>query len=146
MRWIKNWLLPLALLASAASAMSASEHDQIVALMKQTWDSPLSPLDVSPVTIEDNHAIAGWVQGERGGRALLGRMNGKWRVVLCAGDGLLDIALLRDAGLSQKQAEALVLKTTRAEAELPKERVGKFALFKGALKVDAHHGHEEEKH
>ena len=43
---------------------------------------------VDPVVVEGDHAIAGWVQGDMGGRAHLRRKGHDWQLVLCSGDPL----------------------------------------------------------
>ena len=65
----------LALLVAVSSAALAQDtsHEQaeIRNLMRATWERPNAPLSVDPVVVHDGYAIAGWVQDERGGRALL---------------------------------------------------------------------------
>lgn len=146
MKWMTPWVLLCAVLCNAAWAANGDDRQAIEHLMKLTWERPDAVLDVSPVTIEGEHAIAGWTQGERGGRALLRRDGETWKVVLCAGDGLLDVATLRDAGLSSEQAASLSQSVHMAEAALPAARVKQFALFKGTVQVDSHQGHEPMSH
>jgi hypothetical protein len=40
-------------------------------VLKAQFDKPEAPLSVAPVSVEGNYAVAGWLQGARGGRALL---------------------------------------------------------------------------
>ena len=85
--------------------------------------------------------MAGWLQDPRGGRALLRKGPHGWRVVLCAGDSLLDPATLRSAGLREQDAERLSQAVREAERSQPTERVRQFALFHGVVKVDKDAAH-----
>jgi len=117
-------------------AADLTDQQQITRLMKSTWEKPDSVLEVSPVTITGDYAIVGWVQGHHGGRALLRKKQaGEWRVVLCAGDALLDKALLKDAGLPASTATTLLKATIQAEAALTAEHRKLFSLFKTVAKM-----------
>lgn len=131
--------LLFATLSAGALADTATDQQTIEHMMRHTWERPDAPLDVGPVTVEGDHAVAGWTQGERGGRALLIKNDKGWRVVLCAGDSLLDPATLRSAGLSANAATHMSQTVIQAESTLPQSRVKQFALFKGVMKVDAEH-------
>lgn len=130
---------PLLALADTASEQQSIEH-----LMRHNFERPDDPLDVGPVTVEGDHAVAGWLQATRGGRALLRKGPHGWRVVLCAGDALLDPATLRSAGLGEQDAQRLSQALRKAESSQPAKRIEQFALFQGVVKVDedaAHKGH-----
>ncbi|WP_349975872.1 copper uptake system-associated protein [Pseudomonas sp. WHRI 8519] len=124
-----------------AMADTAQEKQSIQQLMRHNFERPDAPLDVAPITVEGDHAIAGWVQDQRGGRALLRKGAHGWRVVLCAGDSLLDPATLRSAGLADADAAQLSEAVRNAEATQPPERVKQFAMFQGVVKVDKDAGH-----
>lgn len=137
-------LLLLGSLSTAVLADSAADQHSIEHLMRHTWERPDAALDVGPVTVEGEHAVAGWTQGQRGGRALLSKNASGWRVVLCAGDSLLDPATLRSAGLTPEAAGQLSQAVIQAESALPPARVKQLALFKGVMQVEqdpAHQGH-----
>jgi hypothetical protein len=132
-------LLVLVTLATGAIADTASEQQNIEHLMRHTWERPDAPLDVGPITVEGDHAVAGWTQGERGGRALLRKNDKGWRVVLCAGDDLLEPTTLRSAGMAPDAAIHMSQSVIQAENTLWSNRVKQFALFKGVLKVGPEH-------
>jgi hypothetical protein len=136
--------LLLATLSTGAFADTVTDQRSIEHMMRHTWERPDAPLDVGPVTVEGDHAVAGWTQGERGGRALLSKNEKGWRVVLCAGDSLLDPATLSSAGLEPDAATHMSQAVTQAESALPQSRVKQFALFKGVMKVDAEHSSKVE--
>jgi hypothetical protein len=135
--------LCLAALLCWGPAWAAASADQahITHLMKQQFDKPEAPLTVAPVVVKDDHAIASWAQGERGGRALLRRYRGQWEISVCAGDGLTDPQVLQTAGLTSPQAQSLAKALAHAEARLPAAQRAKFSTFDGLLRLGAggHH-------
>lgn len=136
--------LALSVFSLGAVADTASEQQSIRQLMSHNFERPDAPLDVGPITVEGDHAVAGWLQDQRGGRALLRKGPHGWRVVLCAGDSLLDPKTLRSAGLAENDALHLSQAVQAAEAGQPTARVKQFALFQGVVKVDrdaAHRNH-----
>jgi len=138
--------LVLTALLSALPAMGMAHHphkgsdaDGIRHAMMATWDKPDARLTVEPVVISGNHAVAGWLQADRGGRALLRKDHGKWVVAVCAGDGLKEAKLIEQAGVPVAAARDLAQKLAAAEAKLPAAQVKKYSLFDGWLKVDGGH-------
>jgi len=136
---LASLLLLLATLSTGALADTTTDQQNIEHIMRHTWERPDAPLDVGPITVEGDHAVAGWTQGERGGRALLSKNDNGWRVVLCAGDSLLEPATLRSTGLTDEVATQLSKTVAQAESALPPNRVKQFALFKGVMKVGSEH-------
>ena len=41
------------------------------------FNQPNNPLKINPIVVENDYAIAGWSQGDKGGRALLTNTNNK---------------------------------------------------------------------
>ena len=74
--------------ASAQTAHSTGDDAQIVTVLRSSFDRPEAPLSVAPVVVVGDHAIAGWVQDKRGGRALMRKVRGAWTIHLCSGDPL----------------------------------------------------------
>ncbi|WAC45264.1 copper uptake system-associated protein [Pseudomonas sp. SL4(2022)] len=133
-------LLCCSVLVSAADQQQAIEQ-----LMKHTWEKSGSVLEVAPITVVGSHAVAGWTQGDHGGRALLKQSATGWRVVMCAGDALLDLATLQDAGVPIEQAQPLNQAVLAAEAALTPQRRSQFGLFQGLVRTDgaaAHHAEQ----
>jgi len=129
------------MLASMSTSLGAKggEDDAIVAivaLMRETWERPDAPLSVTPVVVDGDYAIADWTQGDQGGRALLAYREDGWRVVLCAGEGLKDVAVLHEAGLSVEQATRLVAALNEAERAIEPERLQLIASFQGLVSMD----------
>ncbi|MDR5818763.1 copper uptake system-associated protein [Caballeronia sp. LZ033] len=109
----------------------ASEDDvqQIRALLSRNYDRPQQKLEVAPVAVEQHVAIADWIQGEMGGRALLRKKDGAWTIAACGGDSMKDMQQLRDAGIPASTARALIEKLEQSERALDPKRVRKFDLF-----------------
>jgi hypothetical protein len=62
---------PIVLWSLAGSAIAWPDEDAGRDLLHLTFDKPEAKLDVAPVVALAGYAIAGWTQGETGGRALL---------------------------------------------------------------------------
>jgi hypothetical protein len=121
----------LALLVAVSSVALAQDtaHEQVEIrnLMRVAWERPNAPLSVDPVVVHDGYAIAGWLQEERGGRALLRKGGPGWEV-----------------GAPPAVAQLLVAKLVDAEGRLPLERLAKFAMFDAILRMGD--GHPKHKH
>jgi hypothetical protein len=115
----------------------ASEADAgaIRHVMMAIWDKPDSPLVVEPIVIAGDHAIAGWSQGETGGRALLRRKSADWHVILCAGDDLTRADVLHKVGLTHTAAQSLASELAAAEKAQPPARLALFSKFEGLVMV-----------
>lgn len=142
---LNRFLPAAALIAALLAPMTVHAADDTQAIrhvMMKTWDKPEARLKVEPIVLRGAHAVAGWTQGERGGRALMARNgDGSWRVVLCAGDGIRHAPALQDAGLSAADAQALARDLAAAEAKLPAAQRARFATFDGIVRMDAHGQH-----
>jgi hypothetical protein len=118
------FLVPLGLIvigflhvaAATAYADPAADKLEIQKIMLSTWDKPESPLRVDPVVVVSDYAIAGWRQGDMGGRALLRRIAGEWTIVLCSGDALKSAETLTKAPAAV--AAALAKDLVEAERRL----------------------------
>ncbi|WP_051279363.1 copper uptake system-associated protein [Chitinilyticum aquatile] len=127
------------------AALACAEHDEmaIVAHMKSVWEKPDAPLTVKPVVTLDGFGIAGWLQGARGGRAILQKGEHGWQTLLCA--GTITNRLLEQAGASPATAKALLAELGRAEQELTAGERAQLASFQRVVHMDKggqHHGHE----
>ena len=61
------------------------DSQAVTTTLMATFDRPDARLKVEPVIVDGDVAIAGWAQDGRGGRALLRRVSGHWKIILCAG-------------------------------------------------------------
>lgn len=137
----------LAVLLGACSVPQATgnqaDKQAILKQMHATWDRPEATLEVGPLLIEDDYAIADWTQGAMGGRALLKREHGEWNTVLCAGDGIRDVEGLLAVGLPAAQAEALSIGLAEAEKQVSSERLAMMAAFRGIVRMHATDGNQK---
>jgi hypothetical protein len=122
-----------------ASAWAGEDEDAhaIAQVIKVIWERPDNPVDVRPVAVSGGFAVAGWIAGERGGRALLKKQGDAWHVVLCSGDGIRTAWGLVAAGVPEETAAALEITLAGMEAGLPADVVKKFSLFEGSVPVES---------
>ncbi len=128
--------------SSVGAAAPAAEVAAVTAHLKALFDGPEAPLQVNPVVVEGSRAVAGWVQGNMGGRALLQKRQGAWEVVICAGDSLRDPTTYALNGMDEAAAGRLAAKVRTAEASLPAETLHRFSLFSGSVRGQDHTGHK----
>ncbi|MDP1997685.1 MAG: copper uptake system-associated protein [Gallionella sp.] len=122
-------------------ANAADETQDIRSSIGHTFDRPDAIVVTDPIVVENEYALAGWIQGEKGGRALLRKKDGQWSVMLCSGDGLKKTETLLNAGVPQSTAEVLAGKLAHAESGLPPSQVKMFGLF-GSQQI-LHHEQNE---
>lgn len=127
----------LAITAAGLTACSFATRDEaaIGELMRAMFDRPNAPLDASPIVVSGDYAIADWTQGEMGGRALLERQRGAWRLILCAGDGLRTENGLTALGVPAADAQALAHDLAAAERETSATRLAAMARFEGVVRM-----------
>ncbi|MBU6954442.1 copper uptake system-associated protein [Hahella sp. HN01] len=105
------------------------EQQQVVKLISATYDQPHHKVETAPVIVVNDYAIADWIQGERGGRALLRRDGDKWMVLACGGDEFKKVDLLHKAGIPQDTASQLISELTEAEQSIAPQKLAQFGLF-----------------
>ena len=120
-----------ALSLGRASAQQAEgiEARRIADLLSTQFSKPGSPVVSGPVVVEGDFAVAGWTQGELGGRALLKREGQRWEVVACAGNAFREAATLESAGMPAESARAIAQRLAEAESRLPAERLERLGRF-----------------
>jgi hypothetical protein len=126
-----------AVLTISAYAQHRDDAGAVRQLLMQTFNKADAPLTVEPVTVEADIAVAGWAQGDMGGRALLKKGDGKWILTLCGGDALKDAAALQHFGLTSKQAQRLSSSVIAAEGKLDPKIVERFSRFDGVVMMNA---------
>lgn len=129
-------LVALAAHAAEPGAPAADAAAVRQVLMAQ-FDKPESRLEVEPVAVSGDAAVAGWAQGDRGGRALLFRKHGShWQIALCAGDALRTPKLMIEAGVKPRDAEAIAKALAAGEARLTPAQRARFSTFDGVVRLD----------
>ncbi len=135
LRWL---LISTALVINGPARADPSDETAISVLLHSMFDKPDALLRVSPVVVSGDHAIADWVQGDMGGRALLRRKQQTWALILCAGDAIKTSAALARAGVPTGDAGRLEQELAAAEAKLAANDVAMFSRFEGLVMMDAH--------
>jgi hypothetical protein len=125
---------PLAVVLAASPAEIPPDVQAVTSRLMQQFDRPEQPLHVPTVVIEGHHAVAAWLQGERGGRALLVRDQGRWEVVACAGDSLLEASTLQHAGLDTAAANRLAARIRTQEQHLTAPQRRQLSTFEGMVR------------
>jgi hypothetical protein len=121
-----------------------NSEDEIKAVISKIYDKPDHKVVTNPVAVVDKFAIADWTQGNRGGRALMKKINGQWTVAACGADGFKDVKNLQDAGIPTKTADQLIKKLTQLEKSIDPARVHLFSLFgtkDDPKNMEEHHDH-----
>ena len=130
---------------AAPVASQVHQHDQgehaIVAVLMTTFDRPEARLKVEPVVMDGDLAIAGWVQDGRGGRALLRRVSGQWKIVLCAGEALKHRDGMVTAGIEPMQAARMAALVLAAESKLAPATIALLNSFEGTMMMGADGAH-----
>lgn len=141
LRFIGRFALAAVLLAGAAPLWAGDDIAAVRHVLMSQFDKPEARLTVDPVVIAGDAAVASWVQGERGGRALLFRHGAQWQIAICAGDALKDAKVLQESGVKPGDAKTLAEALARAEAGVPAAQRAKYSTFDGFLRMDAQGQH-----
>lgn len=108
-------------------------RERIQKLISKTFDRPDLKVQSDPIVIEGKVAIADWIQGEKGGRALLTRKHVDWEIIACGGAGFKDPAVIAAAGISKRIANNITEKLKTAEAKLPPQKIKQLDSFEGVV-------------
>ncbi len=136
-KYLRAALFSVTLLS--ANFALADDTSDIIHSLKATWDKVDQPLAVKPVVIVEQHAIAGWQQGTRGGRAILQKSSHGWQAQLCAGE--ITTHLLLQAGVPANNAKRLLAELKVAEKAMMSKEVAQMSSFEGVIKMDQHGHH-----
>ncbi|WP_051412912.1 copper uptake system-associated protein [Methylophilus sp. 5] len=123
--------------ATAHAHPAALDDEQSVAKeMHETWDKPNQPLLLPVIVIHNGMAIADWIQGDKGGRALLKYhpAHQHWHTLLCGGAELTASKHLEEAGMSTADAQALAKSLQQREQALADDQRQRIDSFKGVVK------------
>jgi hypothetical protein len=113
----------------------------IRAVIHDMFDRPDAELVIDPVVVVDGFAVAGWTQGEMGGRAFLKAHHGHWALVLCSGDRITTVEALTASGVPPENAATLAAEIAAADATVDAARLAMFASFEGVVTMDEHAKH-----
>lgn len=144
---MKNWIFAIAigltqlLAVGQATAHDMNEH-QITMVMKQLFEKPDAPLSVVPISVEGDYAVAGWIQGGRGGRAFLQKDKNQWAIGVCGGSGLTQAEVMQSIGMKSAAASRLAAAVVAAEDKLSADKRKLFDGFEGMVRVDQSAGQD----
>lgn len=117
---------------------SAAEDIQSVATeMHEIWDKPGMPLTLPVIVMHQGMAIADWLQGDKGGRALLKYhpAHRHWHTLLCGGAEITSATRLQESGMSSTDASTLAAKLEQGEQQgLTAEQRLRIESFQGVVK------------
>ena len=140
----------LAFVAATCLFSNAIAHPQteeesrarIQKLISTTFDRPDLKVQTDPIVIEGKVAIADWIQGEKGGRALLTRKHVDWEIIACGGAGFKDPSVIAASGISKRIANNITEKLKTAEAKLPPQKVKQLDSCDGVVTMGRNSRHE----
>ena len=120
-----------------------SDNAQIEYLLKEQFDRPDSQLIVAPIIVDGDHAVAGWAQDGKGGRAYLSKTKSGWAVRMCSGESLTKEDTYTALGVSTFQASELTSRLLKEEIKMGNNSSKLFSSFEGTIVLDgsqSHHG------
>ena len=136
LKYLGRCLVLASILVDGPARADPAEETRVSAALHGMFDRPEARLNVAPVVVSGDHAIADWAQGEMGGRALLRRRHQVWMLILCAGDGIKTRDALAKAGVPAVDAARLEKDLATAEALLAPGDVATFSRFDGVVMMD----------
>lgn len=125
------WVVGAFALAGCGIENTVIDKARIREATEAHFGSPRFPIELGPVVISGDHAIADWTQGDYGGRALFERGSYGWILVLCSGDSIRRAENLQRAGVPDFNADWIADQLAKAEADLPPEYLARMKRFVG---------------
>jgi hypothetical protein len=113
----------------AACAASVAEEKTAIAQALQAKYGVKSSVSVEPIVLRNDYAVADFVQGDIGGRAVLQKHKGLWQVLVLTGQDARDAAYLVKIGVPQVEARALANMLVTSEKQVPEERLVKLDRY-----------------
>ena len=140
-----SFFIPVLFWGFVLQAAPSIEQDMqhIQGFMKKTWHTPERPLLFGPLLVQGDFAVADWWQQNKGGRAVLKRIHGKWQLLLCGGAGIKKSELWMELGMSTEQSHSLLAQLQRAESSLSHAQQQQLDSFGSTIKMGAGHGTEQ---
>jgi len=112
-----------------AKSSVAEEKSAIVTLLRSSYGGSSAGMVIDPVVVRTKYGVADWVQGDMGGRALVQKESGEWKVLTTAGGEMRNAEFLVKAGMPELEAKALANSLIAAERQIPEERLAKFDSY-----------------
>lgn len=118
---------------------SASPKEEVIRAIKLQWEKPDYLVAVPVVAVRQEFAIADWLQGNRGGRAMLRKMHGVWQTLACGDAKMKTVAQLKQFGVPEPQAQLLIQALNEQEQHLTQEELQVIDGFSGIMELRQHH-------
>jgi hypothetical protein len=113
----------------AGCAASVGEEKAAIAHALQAKYGAKGSVSVEPIVLRNDYAVADFVQGDIGGRAVLQKHKGLWQVLTLTGQDARDAAYLVKIGVPQVEARALANMLVTSEKQVPEERLAKLDRY-----------------
>ncbi len=148
---IKNfvWMMMFLTINIAISGeieSKASAKENIIRAIKMQFDQPQHPVSVPVVAISAPYAVADWMQGTRGGRALLKLNDGHWQALACGDAQIKSVFKLEKMGVPKAHAEEIVQQLTLEETQLSQAEISTINSFSGLVDLLTHPEHHQHTH
>ena len=109
--------------------------------MHGMFDKPDAELVIDPIVVEGGFSVAGWTQGDMGGRAFLRKRGSEWSLVLCTGDEIRSAEALTASGVPADTAARLAADIAEVEKTVDADRLKMFASFQGVVQMEEQPSH-----
>ena len=120
------------LIGCSQSGSIANDKEKIEQAVQSGASNAGSAAVVDPIIMRQEYAVADWTSGDKGGRTLLHRERGSWKVIATGGEEIRDAEALMRAGLGQKEAKALANSVIAKERKVPEDRLAKLDRYAAA--------------
>jgi hypothetical protein len=120
----------------SASWADPPDQSAIQAVMHGMFNKPDVQLVIDPVVVEGGFTVAGWTQGDMGGRAFLKQTDGKWALILRTGNQIRSAEALEQSGVPADTAQKRAAAIKEAEKSTYPNRLKKLASFEGTVRMD----------
>ncbi len=136
----------LLLLWSITANADASAESLITLAIKNQWETPHRLVEIPVIAVGTDYALADWVQGERGGRALLRLNEGEWQTLMCGSAQLKSAQSLARAGVPSAEAKQISESLAIKEAILSTVQLALIDSFEGIVDVLKSSDHQHVHH
>jgi hypothetical protein len=131
----------------SVAAYAESRPEELIALsIKQQWEKPHHLVDIPVIAVGTHYALADWIQGKRGGRALMRLNEGKWQAIMCGNGQIKSRQALEKVGIPSLEAKKISEKLAAQEVNLTKEQLRLVDSFTGIVNLLESPEHHHESH
>lgn len=136
----------LLLLWSISANADSNAESLITFVIKNQWETPYHLVEIPVIAVGGAYALADWLQGERGGRALLRLNEGKWQTLMCGSAQLKSAQSLVNAGVPSAEAKQISENLVAKEVNLSAAQLALIDSFEGIVEVLTSSDHQHVHH